>query len=242
MTVKSAPRRRIRRPAMLLSALALAAASVAVTVPAQASGPAAPAAPAVVLPAPSAGDTRAAVTALDAGQRSQLQAEIDQQLAATTGGVQISANEISYNGGEPIMVFPLPGAATAPASSGAALTTEGVDPAVIGTNAVEGCPAGEWDNRWYCFYQHPDFGGRRLQWNQEHCNGVNFGQYDFRNRASGWVNTTIPGHPLRLNVHVWDTDPAPDDFLWTGTPGGKDAHVGAANNDKADLFRSCRGG
>ncbi|WP_186768020.1 peptidase inhibitor family I36 protein [Streptomyces qinzhouensis] len=238
MTVKSArPPRRIRRPAMLLSALALAAASVAVTAPAQAS---APDAAAVALPAPSAGDTRAAVTALDAGQRSQLQSEIDQQLAATTGGVQISANEISYNGGEPIMVFPLPGAATAPASSGAALTAEGVDPAVIQEITVEGCPAGDWDNRWYCFYQHPDFGGRRLQWNYEHCNGVNFGQYDFRNRASGWVNTTIPNHPARLYVRVYDTDPAPDDYLWTGNPGAKDAHVGAANNDKADLFRACR--
>ncbi|TQE15093.1 hypothetical protein SipoB123_44580 [Streptomyces ipomoeae] len=49
-----------------------------------------------------------------------LQQQIDEVLAKTEGGVQISRYEIAWNGGEAIMAFPLPGEEQAPMSSPAA--------------------------------------------------------------------------------------------------------------------------
>ncbi|MFE4794388.1 peptidase inhibitor family I36 protein [Streptomyces sp. NPDC056708] len=49
-----------------------------------------------------------------------LQQEINEVLATTQGGTQISRNEISWNDGQAILAFPLPGEGTAPASSPAA--------------------------------------------------------------------------------------------------------------------------
>ncbi|MFI6280081.1 hypothetical protein [Streptomyces sp. NPDC050988] len=50
-----------------------------------------------------------------------LQQQIDQVLARTEGGVQISRYEIAWNGGEAVMAFPLPGERYAPPSSAAAV-------------------------------------------------------------------------------------------------------------------------
>ncbi|MFF3256407.1 hypothetical protein ACFYWP_36740 [Actinacidiphila glaucinigra] len=49
-----------------------------------------------------------------------LQQEINDVLAKTQGGVQISRNEIAWNDGKVIMAFPLPGETQAPTSSPAA--------------------------------------------------------------------------------------------------------------------------
>ncbi|MFE3118764.1 peptidase inhibitor family I36 protein [Streptomyces niveus] len=54
----------------------------------------------------------------------ELQQEINDVLAKTEGGVQISQNEIAWNGGEVIMSFPLPGETHAPISSPAAKRLE----------------------------------------------------------------------------------------------------------------------
>ncbi|MGX2995917.1 peptidase inhibitor family I36 protein [Streptomyces sp. JNUCC 64] len=53
-----------------------------------------------------------------------LQQEIDSVLATTTGGVQISRNEIAWDDGRAILAFPLPGETTAPPSSPAARALE----------------------------------------------------------------------------------------------------------------------
>jgi hypothetical protein len=55
-----------------------------------------------------------------ADEVSSTQQEINETLAATKGGVQISPYEIAWNGGEAVMAFPLPGETSAPPSSEAA--------------------------------------------------------------------------------------------------------------------------
>jgi hypothetical protein len=64
------------------------------------------------------------VLATDAGAApdtpDSLQQEINAILATTDGGVQISSNEIAWEGGQVLMALPLPGEAHAPPSSKAA--------------------------------------------------------------------------------------------------------------------------
>ncbi|MEV8391777.1 MULTISPECIES: peptidase inhibitor family I36 protein [unclassified Streptomyces] len=139
----------------------------------------------------------------------ELQQEINDVLAKTEGGVQISRNEIAWNAGEVIMSFPLPGETHTPVSSSAAQrlqakvvglpldTTEPVAPEPVapeegetplGTTATDSCPTQAFGNDWYCFYQFKDFGGRRLQWSASYSNYVYFSNYDFVNRTSSWSN------------------------------------------------------
>ncbi|MFH9133699.1 hypothetical protein [Streptomyces sp. NPDC017524] len=113
-----------------------------------------------------------------ATETSELQQQIDTVLAKTTGGVQISPNEIAWEGGEVIMSFPLPGEETAPPSSQAAtnlqakaagISKQSIKDAVASGKSLaasDNCPTEVIGNDWYCFYQYKDFGGRRLQWNQ----------------------------------------------------------------------------
>ncbi|WP_380282530.1 hypothetical protein [Kitasatospora purpeofusca] len=187
-----------------------------------------------------AADSRPAVQALSSTAKTKLQSEIDQQLATTRGGVQISANEVSYNGGDPIVALPLPGAAIAPASSPAALKQRGATPAQIQEVLQSGdslavdchnCHAGASDNRWYCFYEHADFGGKRLQWNYEHCSApVYFSGYGFENQTSGWVNTGA------LKVDAYDGGAA---GLWRELPSSMASYVGDSTNDRAAFFYAC---
>ncbi|MFI5809230.1 peptidase inhibitor family I36 protein [Streptomyces sp. NPDC051561] len=130
-----------------------------------------------MLPPVAAEDIRAEIKSLTLDERRILQAEIDDTITKTNNGaVQISANEVSWNGGEPIVTFPLPGEKRVPAPSEAALLLDNVDPADINgiqAQAAEpdwkGCPAGASDNRWYCFYQWPNFEGKMIKWNWAHC-------------------------------------------------------------------------
>ncbi|WP_157845616.1 hypothetical protein [Kitasatospora phosalacinea] len=112
--------------------------------------------------------SRASVKALSRQQASSLQAQIDEQLATTRGGTQVSANEVSYDNGNVITTFPLPGESTAPPSSGAAVkgasspekTAEGsASPVSVDWH---GCPHGLIADDWYCFYEDELFQGRRL--------------------------------------------------------------------------------
>jgi hypothetical protein len=182
------------------------------------------------------------VQALTDTQSQQLQAEIDETLADTTGGVQISANEISWNGGEPILVLPLPGETSAPASSAAAAKLEGLSDTDVEPQVNwHSCPAGADDNRWYCFYQLENFGGRRLQWNWAHCSSAEwFSDYGFENKTTGWVNTTRNIDYWGMNVDVWQAAGNPDYVLWREKPWHQVSYVGAADDNKADYFHACR--
>lgn len=68
-----------------------------------------------------------------------LQQQIEEVLAKTEGGVQISKNEIAWENGSVVMAFPVPGETEAPASSPAAmrLMTKASAPAVMVPQAVD---------------------------------------------------------------------------------------------------------
>jgi hypothetical protein len=188
-------------------------------------------------------DNRSAVRALTGAQQQELQRQIDETLASTRGGVQISANEISWNRGQPILTLPLPGQRIAPAASPAALRLESLDPTDVTPASTNwhGCPAGNDDNRWYCFYQYSDFGGRRLQWNWAKCaTPTYFSTYGFANKASSWVNTTPTKSYWGMDVTVWQSAGNPDYVLWHEPPWHQVSYVGKSDDNKADYFEACR--
>ncbi|WP_217240422.1 peptidase inhibitor family I36 protein [Streptomyces sp. AC555_RSS877] len=187
-----------------------------------------------------------------ATQTDELQQQIDEVLANTTGGVQISRNEISWNGGEAIMAFPLPGEDVAPPSSDAAVQlqtkTAGVSTKSVAAEAAagealaadDGCPTEVFGNDWYCFYQFENYGGRRLQWNASHKHGdmIFFSVYDFDNKTSSWSNkggkyiyvegrsqTGMDRSCFENAIH-----------LWQEAPHTKKAYVGSSLDNKADCF------
>jgi len=193
-------------------------------------------------------DSRAEVRQLSASAAADLQGQIDATLHSTKGGVQVSANEIAYEGGNVVLALPLPGQRTAPASSKAALAlTEPAASAAAAGSAgsvvpfdVAGCPAGATDNRWYCFYQDSNFGGRRLQWNYAHCDVhhgdyIDFVNYSFAAETSSWVNTGT------LTVYTFDEGWYP---LWTESPAQQpgynaSSYVGNSYNDRAFYAEAC---
>ncbi|MEU3002615.1 peptidase inhibitor family I36 protein [Streptomyces sp. NPDC006995] len=173
-----------------------------------------------------------------------LQEEIEQVLARTQGGVQISRNEIAWDGGEVIMSFPDPGEAQAPVSSAAAQRLQAkvtgrsvgtVEPLQVSggvsAQAADNCPTEIFGNDWYCFYQNSDFGGRRLQWNAAHKSPVYFSKYDFDNRTSSWSNKG--GKKITVYEDFWVNNPTK---LWTEYAHSKDSYVGYAVDNRADYF------
>ncbi|MFB8347908.1 peptidase inhibitor family I36 protein [Streptomyces niveus] len=184
----------------------------------------------------------------------ELQQEINDVLAKTEGGVQISQNEIAWNGGEVIMAFPLPGETHAPVSSSAAQrlqskvsglpldTVEDVAPEPVepeeyeepvGAMATDSCPTQTFGNDWYCFYQYKDFGGRRLQWSAAYNHYVYFSSYDFENRTSSWSNKggKVIGVYGRT---VTGSDLSCTNDLWYEQPHSRSAS--ASPDNQADCF------
>ncbi|MEV8065496.1 peptidase inhibitor family I36 protein [Streptomyces sp. NPDC085995] len=70
-------------------------------------------------------------------QTSALQQQINEVLASTQGGVQISPNEIAWENGNVIMSFPEPGETEAPASSPVAANLEARVSAPAGASSAE---------------------------------------------------------------------------------------------------------
>ncbi|MEZ0108647.1 hypothetical protein ABH920_002648 [Catenulispora sp. EB89] len=189
-------------------------------------------------------DGRVEVRQLSTSAAADLQRQIDDTLRTTTGGVQVSANEIAYQGGNVVLSLPLPGQRTAPASSKAALAlTEPAASSAAGAVVpydAYGCPAGASDNRWYCFYQDANFGGWRLQWNYQHCDVqhgdyLDFVNYNFAAETSSWVNTGT------LYVFTFDAGWYP---LWTENPAQQpgytaSSYVGNEENDRAFYAEAC---
>ncbi|MFJ6438289.1 peptidase inhibitor family I36 protein [Streptomyces sp. NPDC091416] len=173
-----------------------------------------------------------------------LQQEINQVLASTEGGVQISQNEIAWEGGEAIMAFPLPGETQAPISSPAAQRLQakvaGKTTGTVESEATQGdatilasdnCPTQVFGNDWYCFYQNTNFGGRRLQWNAAHTSRVYFSAYDFDNETSSWSNKG--GKTIRVYEDFWVNNPT---HLWTEENHSSSSSVYYADDNRADYF------
>lgn len=132
---------------------------------------------------------------------SSAQEQITAQLRQYPGGVQTGPNEISYKGGRVTLTIPAEGAAAA-------------DP----------CAAGA-----YCFYDGPDFTGRKLTFRD--CGGWQYlTDYGFGNKTSSWTNATSN------TVKVYDEDVSPRALLWTENPSTASANVGSGPYNKADSF------
>lgn len=148
---------------------------------------------------------------------------VNEQLAQYPGGTQVSVNEVSYGGGAAIVSFP---------SATQSSIASGIGSAGLLAPNIHGCPAGDADNRWYCFYEHKDFGGRMVKWNMRHCGSdwIAFGNVGFNNQTSSWVNTGA------LSISVWDGKPSQSAGLWLERPHTEVSYVGDANNDRASAF------
>jgi hypothetical protein len=141
-----------------------------------------------------------------------LQAEVQEQLRTTTGGRQTAINEVSYEGGNVVMVFPLPGETKIPPVSAAG----------VGAMADNhGCPEG-FSVKWYCFYDGWDWSGRSLQFKDCDSNGYTniFSKWHFENQTSSWVNTSASA-----SIQVFQ---GARTLLWT--EGGNSSGHAAVNN------------
>ncbi|SQD99529.1 conserved exported hypothetical protein [Parafrankia sp. Ea1.12] len=145
------------------------------------------------------------------------------QLRLAPGGVKISPNEISWDDGKVVMVFPQDGETAAPASSSAVLDGG------VSTQAIQGCPTQYLGADYYCFYEHGNYGGRRLQF-KDHPQFVLFSTYAFNNQASSWVNGGA------AYITVYDGDAGNSPVLWGMPAHTQSSLVAAANNDRATSF------
>jgi hypothetical protein len=152
------------------------------------------------------------------------------QLQAYPGGTQVSSNEVAYDGGKVMVVFP--------DASGFVPTASGARTEVTPNATYEwhGCPYGNVAS-WYCFYQNANFGGRMLEF--QDCSGSgldqSFSTYGFSNETTSWVNTSgIEALSTNKYVGVWQGG----NYLWGEDPDSDSANVGKANNDKAQWFET----
>lgn len=174
--------------------------------------------------APSTGPWRSGLPS-DAAR--QLQAEIDRQIALY-GGTQVSAYEIAYGAGDPVMVFANPVTGEFPTDAANRVERGQATQTTPLTTAYRyGCPYSS--GGWACFYQNIDFNGsgsgRLLQF--QSCGRQSLATYGFSDQTSSWVNNTSS------YVSVYDQYGT---HLWDESPGGLSAYVGDANNDRADNF------
>lgn len=183
-------------------------------------------------------------TASQAGMRADyLQSQLNEVLATTEGGTQISDYEIAWEGGKVVMAFPLPGEKTAPPSSPAVqhLAAKAAGPPVVGRAeagilAADNCPTEAIGNDWYCFWDHENFEGRRLQWNNTHTTRVRFSEYGFQNRVSSWSNKG--GKTIRVykNSGTNTCLTSGGVLLWTEAPHSRNSAVANSDDNQADCF------
>ncbi|QFU88304.1 hypothetical protein [Amycolatopsis sp. YIM 10] len=147
-----------------------------------------------------------------------VQAEIATVLEKTAGGVQISPNQVAWRDGKVILTIPLPGEPTARVAG---------EPVV--SLATKNCAY-----TWTCLYEHRDYGGRRLSFQE--CGGIqDLSDYDFSDKTTSYHNNQTSGTKTR--VYNWTGSWTQ---LWT-TSGAESAsaHVGSEKNDKADGIDAC---
>lgn len=147
-----------------------------------------------------------------------LQKQIDALLAKTTGGEQIGVNQVSWRGGKTVMTFPLPGQKQARAINES-----------VGTLGSPNC------SKYYtCLYEHRDFGGRRLSW--QDCAFHDLSDFNFNDKTSSYHNNQSNG--TETKVANWQ-NPGAWFHLWTSVAPSSSSYVGDSKNDKADGIRVC---
>ncbi|WP_242890833.1 peptidase inhibitor family I36 protein [Actinomadura litoris] len=132
-----------------------------------------------------------------------VQLQIDKQLADFPDGVQTSPNEVSYANGRVTVTF------------------------VSSADEIADACASDA----YCFYDLPNFGGRKLTYRD--CGGnQSLTDYGFGNKTSSWVNNT------KHMVEVYDKDVTPFVTLWREAAKSAAARVSTATDNKADFFHT----
>lgn len=97
---------------------------------------------------------------------------------------------------------------------------------------VRGCPSG-----WFCFYQHQNFGGRRLQFSDCTRGGATqwLRDYGFENQTTAWVvNRSV--NFINVNDHHASPGYPSGKNLWNARSHSQSSNVGVEANDRADWF------
>ncbi|HEU4409173.1 MAG TPA: peptidase inhibitor family I36 protein [Polyangiaceae bacterium] len=165
-----------------------------------------------------------------------LQRQIDTHLAAY-GGTQLSPYEIVWDGGAVVLAFPYPGEQQARPPSAAARQLPADEEAArdegTGLSLADSQPAAgdkECDKHSYCFYEHADYKGKRLEFKKKYKDKVYFNGYGLKDKVSCWANN------INKKIWVYDQKDNKEKWLWTEYPKSKSDYVGDENNDKADYF------
>ncbi|WP_116951155.1 peptidase inhibitor family I36 protein [Jiangella endophytica] len=178
-----------------------------------------------------------AVTA-DAEPSGPLAAEMAAALEQQPGGVQLSDNAMAWDDGGVIVVWPDPGADTAPFGLGDGVRSGVVEALGLADLALPVQPASGAEARgsasscpsgYYCFYTATNFDGARYQFSST-CSAY-ASTYGFDNTASSWVNRNSG-----RNYHAYDY--VGGARLWTMAPGASDSYVGAAADNRMSYW-SC---
>lgn len=82
---------------------------------------------------------------------------------------------------------------------------------------------------WFCFYEHEQFNGRRVQFRD--CGVQNLTDFGFDRQASSWVNSTSSP------VDVYGAPDGGGERLWHEEPLSSSSYVGVQSNDRASSFR-----
>lgn len=179
----------------------------------------------------------------------QLQQDVNSVLAKAPGGKQVSQFEIIWDGGKVIEAFPAPGQRQAPPMSDTAIRATAPNARaakkrikakkrIQTRGSSSSCP---WSVgvKYYCFYEHSNFDGRRLQWSYQYCHSynysryINFADYAFGNKTSSWVNNS------NYKISAFDGKNAGGTLLWQEGRVSNSPYVGGPSNDKASSFKAC---
>jgi hypothetical protein len=135
-------------------------------------------------------------------------------LLDSPGAVQIQSDAVAWEDGNVVLHIPA-------AQDG-----------LVDKASWHGCPEG-----WFCFYQHDQFRGRRLQFRDCPSGGKSqwLRNYGFHNQTTSWVvNRSLSF------VNVNDDDYTPQwpngRNLWNADAWSSSSNVGNDANDKADWF------
>lgn len=130
--------------------------------------------------------------------------EVREFLADHPTATRVAADQVAWDGGDVVLTFPDD-------------DVQRMDRLAASTG---GCDAG-----WSCLYEHPGFGGRKLQFRS--CGYTqSLGAYGFARAASSWVN----------NRGSWTRVYGGGATLWTEYGYAQVSYVGAAANDRADAI------
>lgn len=137
-----------------------------------------------------------------AGNSSELQAQVDRQLRTAPGGKQTSRNEVSYDGGTFVVTFALPGA----------------EPL-----SLSDCPSG-----WFCFWDGGSYTGAMGKLSS--CGWQDLDDFGWSDRVSSVYNRTSD-HVQYINHHdsgdelLFTNHAGQNGNLTTGSSNNKADHV-----------------